>query len=185
MASVRGRTIQIRLWLAFAVGCALGGAFTGAVLGVLSGLLSPVPQAWRLVAWLVVAAALVLLDLGQPALRLPQRHELIPQTVFSRGMARGGLRFGLEYGSGFRTLVPSAASYVAATYLLLEVLPWGWATALGAAFGLSRSLAVLQYLTVGRPGWQRFLSRHSRVLERSGSVVTAVLLVTAALTRVG
>lgn len=184
MASVRGRAIQFRLWLAFAVGCTLGGAFTGTALGVLSGLLSPLPQAWRLGGWLLAVVALVVLDLWSPVLRLPQRRELIPQTVFSRGLARGGLRFGLEYGCGFRTLVPSAASYIAAGFVLLAVLPLGWAVLLGAAFGASRSLAVLQYLALGRPGWQDFLSRHTRLLERAGSLVTAVLLLTAVLTRV-
>lgn len=176
MASVRGRAIQFRLWLAFAVGCTLGGAFTGTALGVVSGLLSPMPRTWRLVLWLVAAAALAVLDLRSPVLRLPQRRELIPQSVFSRGLARGGLRFGVEYGCGFRTLVPSAAPYVAAGFVLLAVLPLGWALLLGAAFGASRSLAVLQYLSLGRPGWQEFLSRHTRVLERAGTVVTALLL---------
>jgi hypothetical protein len=180
VASVRGRSIQFRLWLAFAVGCTLGGAFTGTALGVLSGLVSPVPAGWRLVLLGVAATVLVVLDLRQPTLRLPQRHELIPQEVFARGLGRGGLRFGIEYGCGFRTLIPSAASYVAAGFVLLTALPLPWASALGAAFGASRSLAVLQYLTVGRPGWQQFLSGHSRTLERWGSVVAAVMLLTAA-----
>ena len=91
-------------------------------------------------------------------------------------MARGGFRFGAEYGCGFRTLIPSAASYVAASFILLAGLDLGWAVLLGAAFGASRSLAVLQYILVGRPGWQRFLSAHTRVLERGGTVVTAALV---------
>lgn len=181
MASVRGRGTQLRLWAAFLAGCAVGGAFTGTALGVLSGLLSPLsqPVRWGLLA--VVALVLVAIDLRQPQLRLPQRRELIPQEVFGRGMARGGFRFGVEYGCGVRTLVPSAASYVAACFVLLTVLPLWWAALLGAAFGASRSLAVLQYLLLGRPGWQRFLAMHSRVLERAGSVVTAALLLGAAL----
>ena len=47
MASVRGRDTQLRLWLAFLLGCTVGGAFTGTVLGVLSGLLTPIPLPWR------------------------------------------------------------------------------------------------------------------------------------------
>ncbi|NLG22406.1 MAG: hypothetical protein GX555_13365 [Actinomycetales bacterium] len=177
MASVRGRSIQLRLWAAFLVGCTVGGAFTGTVLGVFSGLLSPVPAVVRAVLFVVLAAALTVLDLRQPLLQLPQRKELIPQEVFARGMGRGGFRFGVEYGCGFRTLVPSAASYVAALFVLLAGLPLPWALALGAAFGASRSVAVLQYILLGRPGWQRFLSSHTRWLERSGTVVTALLLV--------
>lgn len=176
MASVRGRGIQLRLWLAFLAGCTVGGACTATVLGVLSGLLSPVPFPVRAGVLGVLVAALLALDLTQPVLRLPQRKELIPQEVFARGLARGGFRFGVEYGCGFRTLVPSAASYIAAFFLLLTNPPLGWAILLGAAFGASRTIAVLQYILVGRPGWQRFLSTHTRALERGGSLVTAVLV---------
>lgn len=176
MASVRGRCTQLRLWVAFLAGCLVGGAFTGTALGVVSGLLTPVPLAWRAGVLAALVLALVLLDLRQPLLRLPQRRELIPQEVFARGMVRGGFRFGVEYGCGFRTLVPSAASYAAALFILLVGPPIGWAVLLGVTFGASRSLAVLQYVLLGRPGWQRFLSAHTRWLERGGTVVTAVLL---------
>lgn len=176
MASVRGRSIQLTLWSAFLLGCTVGGALTAAALGVFSGLLSPVPVIVRAVVFGALALTLLGMDLRQPLLRLPQRRELIPQEVFARGLARGGFRFGVEYGCGFRTLVPSAASYIAAAFILLAGMPWGWAIALGAAFGASRSLAVLQYILLGRPGWQRFLSAHTRWLERGGTVVTLVLL---------
>ncbi|MCK0113506.1 hypothetical protein MWU75_15265 [Ornithinimicrobium sp. F0845] len=176
MASVRGRAIQLRLWAAFLVGCTVGGAFTGTVLGVFSGLLSPVPAGVRAVLFGLLAVSLTVLDLRQPLLGLPQRKELIPQEVFARGLGRGGLRFGVEYGCGFRTLVPSAASYVAALFVLLAGLPLAWAVTLGAAFGASRAVAVLQYILLGRPGWQHFLSSHTRWLERSGTVVATVLL---------
>lgn len=176
MASVRGRSIQLRLWAAFLLGCTLGGAFTGTALGVLSGLLSPIPWPWRAGAFGVLAVVLTVLDLRRMVLGLPQRKELIPQEVFARGMGRGGFRFGVEYGCGFRTLVPSAASYVAGLFILLAALPLGWAALLGAAFGASRSLAVLQYILLGRPGWQLFLSSHTRWLERAGTVVTSLLL---------
>lgn len=182
MASVRGRSIQLQLWLAFLVGCAVGGTLTAVALGVFAGLLSPVPESVRAVVFAVLALALVVLDLRQPVLGLPQRRELIPQEVFARGMARGGFRFGVEYGCGFRTLVPSAASPIAALFLLLAGIPFGWVVALGAVFGASRSLAVLQYILLGRPGWQRFLTSHTRWLERGGTVLTALLLGWAVLT---
>lgn len=180
MASVRGRRLQLPLWAAFAAGTTLGGLSTGLALGVLSGLVSPVPGPVRLGLFALAAVALVPLDLLSPTLRLPHRRELIPQEVFHRGMARGGFLFGLEYGCGWRTLVPSAAPYLSAAFVLLLVPPLGWAVMLGAAFGLSRSLPVLQYVLLGAPGWQAFLARHSRVLERSGSLVTGLLLVASA-----
>lgn len=180
MASVRGRHLQLPLWAAFAVGTTLGGLTTGLALGVLSGLLSPVPGGVRLGLFVLVALGLAVLDLASPVLPLPQRSELIPQEVFARGMARGGFLFGVEYGCGWRTLVPSAASYVAAAFVLLLVPPLWAAVLLGAAFGAARSLAVLQYVLVGAPGWQAFLARHSRLLERAGTVLTALLLLAAA-----
>ena len=180
MASVRGRHLQLPLWAAFAAGTTLGGLSTGLALGILSGLLSPVPEPVRLGLFAVVVVGLVVLDLATARLPLPQRSELIPQEVFSQGMARGGFRFGLEYGCGWRTLVPSAASYLAAVFVLLLVPPLGWAVLLGAVFGAARSLAVLQYVLLGAPGWQAFLARHARALERAGSVLAGVLLLAAA-----
>ena len=185
MASVRGPRRQLPLWGAFAAGTTLGGLGTGLALGVLSGLLSPVPTPARVAVFAVLAVGLALLDVLSPALPLPQRRELIPQEVFQRGMARGGFLFGLEYGCGWRTLVPSAASYVAAAFVLLLVPPLGWTVLLGAAFGFSRSLAVLQYILLGAPGWQAFLARHSRLLERCGSLVTSALLLIAAVLLAG
>lgn len=163
------------------MGTTAGGALTGAVVALLAGLLSPVPASARLVAMLVILAALVVLDLLTPRLPLPQRSALIPQHVFARGLVPGLLRFGFEYGTGVRTLIPGAASYLCATYLLLANQPWWLTLAAGATFGLARSLAILQFVLLGRDGWAQFLTGHSRLLERSGSVVAAVLLISAAL----
>lgn len=160
----------------FAVGGLLGGATTGLVLAVLSGLLSPVPEGLRLALVAVAAVALTLLDLVQHRLRLPQRSRLIPQSVFAQGIARGIFRFGFEYGTGVRTLIPSAASVILAAALVLIGLPW-WQTVLVAAvFGAARTLAVLQYLLLGSEGWAELLSSHTRWLERTGSVLTALLV---------
>ena len=160
----------------FAVGGLLGGATTGLVLAVLSGLLSPLAETARLVLVVLAAVALTVLDLVQARLRLPQRSTLIPQTVFAQGIGRGIFRFGYEYGTGVRTLIPSAASAILAAALVLIGLPW-WQTVLVAAvFGASRTLAVLQYLALGSDGWAEFLSSHTRLLERTGSVVAAVLV---------
>lgn len=185
MASVRGRRHHLPLWAAFAAGTTLGGAFTGSVLGVLSGLLSPIPQQVRLGVLAVAVVALVVLDLTSRALPLPQRGELIPQDVFHRGMRRGAFRFGLEYGTGFRTLVPSAAPYVVALLVLLAIPPWWWALVLGSAFGAARSLAIAQRVLIGSDGWTDFLAGHSRSLERVGTVVAAGLALLAAVQLTG
>lgn len=175
-ASVRGQMSRIRLWLSFSAGTTAGGLATGLLFSVLAGVLSPVPQ---FVRWAIAGAAIAALtvaDLIQSPLRLPQRTELIPQGVFARGMSRGIARFGFEYGTGFRTLIPSAAPYVLAVFLLAANLPWWQSGLVGAWFGAARSLAVLQFLAFGRDGWQSFLAGHTRVLERAGTVATAAFL---------
>lgn len=39
---------------------------------------------------------------------------------------------------------------------------------------------MLQYVLLGASGWQDFLARHTRVLERVGSVLAGLLLAAAA-----
>ena len=183
MASVRGQASRLHLWVPFAVGGLLGGATSGAGLAILSGLLSPLPAEIRGALAAATTVALVVMDLVQRRLRLPQRSRLIPQSVFAQGIARGIFRFGYEYGTGVRTLIPSAASVILAAALVLIALPW-WQTVLVAAvFGASRTLAVLQYLVLGSDGWAEFLSGHTRLLERAGSVVTALLVLAVLLGR--
>lgn len=175
-ASVRGQMSRIRLWLSFAVGTTLGGALSGLALAVVAGLLSPVPAVGRWAGAALLVVALAVVDLASPTLRLPQRIELIPQEVFARGMGRGIARFGIEYGTGFRTLIPSAAPYALAAFVLAANLPWWQSVLVGALFGTARSLAVLQHLLLGRDGWQTFLARHSRLLERAGTLATAAFV---------
>lgn len=165
---------RLPLWLSFAGGAALGGLVTGLGIAVLGGLLSPLPPTWRAAAGAAVIVTLVAKDLLEARLRFPQRNTLIPQEVFARGLLRGFVRFGFEYGSGVRTLIPSASSLILAAFLIVANLPW-WQTALiGLVFGFSRTLAVLLFLLWGSDGWASFLGRHSRVLERAGSVGAAI-----------
>ncbi len=150
-------------------------------MAVLAGLLSAVPADLRRGGFLLALVALVLLDVLTDPLPLPQRSELIPQDVFTRGMGRGLFRFGAEYGTGVRTLVPSAAPWLVLVWLLVVNLPWWQGIVLGLAFGLSRALAPLQFVLVGQDGWQAFLAGHSRLLERSGTLTTGAALLVATL----
>ncbi|HHU39261.1 MAG TPA: hypothetical protein GXZ45_08290 [Propionibacterium sp.] len=162
------------------MGTTLGGATTGLGLALVSGLASALPLGWRAGIALVVAVALVLLDLVQRRLTLPQRETLIPQEVFAGGMLRGIAWFGYEYGSGVRTLIPSAASYIVAFALVMVNLPWWQTVALAAVFGFARSWAAGLALAFSPGGgWSLFLGRHSRLLERLGSVVAGALVVVA------
>lgn len=180
MASVRGQSSRFPLWVAFAVGTTLGGATTGVALALASGLASALPLPWRAGAALAVVAALVVLDLVQRRLTLPQRETLIPQEVFAGGMLRGITWFGYEYGSGVRTLIPSAASYIVAFSLVMLNLPWWQTAAVAALFGFARSWAAGLALAFSRGApWSAFLGRHSRLLERLGSVVSGGLVAVA------
>lgn len=165
------------MWASFAVGATLGGATTGVAVALASGLASALPEALRAAATVAGVVALAVLDVRSPVLRLPQRETLIPQEVFAAGMMRGIARFGYEYGSGVRTLVPSAASYILAWTLVMANLPWWQTIALGAVFGFARSWAAGLALAFSRGGWSVFLGRHSRLLERAGSVTAAALVV--------
>lgn len=150
----------------------------------MAGLCSIIPEPIRVVGLVVALGGLLVLDLISPVLRLPQRRLLIPQRVFLPGLTAGLLRFGVEYGTGFRTLIPSAAPYMLAGYLVLAHPAWWASLSLGAVFGLSRSLAIAQFVLLGRDGWVQFLGSHTRLLERSGSVACAALLAWALLAAV-
>lgn len=174
---MRGHDEGKPLAAAFSAGTTLGGLLTGAGLAVLGGLLSVLPVDLRLITAVVIVLALVVTDLLSATLPLPQRDTLIPQEVFARGMGSGLFRFGVEYGLGWRVLVPSAAPWILATTLVLLNLPW-WQTVLaGALFGLGRSVAIWQMLFFADDGWQEPLVRHSRTFEQLGSLVTAALVV--------
>lgn len=118
---------------------------------------------------------LVGLDLFSAKLPLPQRDQLIPQEVFQDGMPLGLFRFGVEYGTGWRTLIPSAAPYVVALALSAANLPWAQVLLVGAAFGAARSLAAVQLVLTDGDGFSTFLAGHRRVLERLASLAAALL----------
>ena len=164
---------RLPLWGLFAAGTTLGGGATGVVVAVLAGLVSAVPASVRWWGLVAVVVTLVVLDLVQPSLRLPQRTTLIPQDVFARGLRRGILRFGLEYGTGVRTLIPSAAPWIVLATLVAWNPAWWLTVAAGLGFGFARSLAILQFVLLGADGWQGFLAGHSRLLERAGTVTAA------------
>lgn len=131
----------------------------------------PLRARWALAAVLIVG--LVILDLTSRKLPVPQRDQLIPQEVFHEGMPLGLFRFGVEYGTGWRTLIPSAGPYVVARALLAANRPWWQAVLVGAAFGAARAATALQLILAGGDGLTTALAAHRRVLERLATVVAA------------
>jgi hypothetical protein len=169
----------------FAAGLALGGALTGGLLGLVGVLLpfSPTPASLALAA--VTGIALAAYDLRARAVALPQRRALVPQEVFLRSTSAGFLRFGLEFGSGVRTYLPSAAPYAVVTLVLLATdgaLPGLLA---GLSFGLGRAVAPLQAVGADEARWSGDLTMVSRRLERAGSVAVAVVAVLLFLPSIG
>jgi hypothetical protein len=121
----------------------------------------------------VLAVGLAAYDLQVPSVELPQRRSLIPQEVFLRSREVGFLRFGLEFGSGVRTYVTSAAPYAVVVLLLCATDGPLAGLLLGACFGLGRALAPLQALAADEALWAADVARTSRFTERAGSVVVA------------
>jgi hypothetical protein len=125
----------------------------------------------------VLAVGLASYDLQVPSVELPQRRSLIPQEVFLRSREAGFLRFGLEFGSGVRTYVTSAAPYAVVAVVLGATdgpLP---GLLIGACFGMGRALAPLQALFADEALWAADVARTSRFTERAGSVVVAAAAV--------
>ena len=150
---------------------------------VLSGVLSPLPH-WVALAVLALAGLLLALqDLGIGSLRLPERTQQVPQTVFSKGVLRGAWRFGLELGLGVRTRVPSGAAYFVALALLLLKPTLLVALLAGAAFGMGRALMpVLRYQTGDGENWDCALSACLGWLVPASTLSVVVALTTGNLT---
>lgn len=121
----------------------------------------------------VAAVGLATYDLQVPSVELPQRRSLIPQEVFLRSREAGFLRFGLEFGSGVRTYVTSAAPYAVALLVVGATDGPLAGLLMGACFGLGRALAPLQALAADEALWASDVARTSRFTERAGSVVVA------------
>lgn len=88
-------------------------------------------------------------------------------------------RFGLEFGSGVRTYITSAAPFVVAISVLLLVNSAWVSMAVGAAFGVGRSLVPIQAALFGTEEWHTRVGAMTRIVEKGGTGV-ALALVTAA-----
>ncbi len=132
----------------FSFGTGVGGVLTGALLAlVLWPIAATIPPA--LGAGLAVLVSTAVMVIRQD--RLPQRRKLIPRERVYHRSAGGIFGFGVEYGTGFRTFVPSVAPYL----LLVSVVLLGPQPrlALGTCtvFGLARSLHLWAAVTALDP----------------------------------
>lgn len=162
------------------MGLIAGGALSGVAIGLLAALLPWTPSSGSVLVVAVIAIALAVYDLCVKKVNLPQRRELIPQEVFFRSHAFGFLRFGLEFGSGVRTFVTSASPYILIAVMLGQSASFTEVVLIGAAFGFGRSIGPLQALLADDRFWSQDLTSTSRLVERLGSVLAAVVSVTLA-----
>lgn len=120
-------------------------------------------------AGLSLGAVVLLIEFLNLAVNLPQAKRQIPERVFWGRRNLAALRFGFEYGTGFRTYITSNGTYILLIGLIcLPISPFQSALT-GVAFGFGRSISVLQRMLRKASNWQTAVVRQSRFLARLGS----------------
>jgi sulfite exporter TauE/SafE len=167
---------------AYVAGSTVAAALLGALLGGLGGLLDLGPGATAAAAVAVGAVALAF-DLGVGGLRLPTVHRQVDKDWLDR--YRGwvvGVGFGFQLGLGVVTIVTTAAVYLTLALAVLSGSPAAGA-AVGATFGLVRSLVILGVARVRRPDQLRVVLRRMqtwRPLSRRVAIAVQALALAAA-----
>lgn len=178
---------------AYVVGSTLGGAAVGLALGITGAVLAdPLPGSVRLGALAVVGFLGVAADLGVGGLAVPTIKRQVDEGWIGR--YRGwvyGAGYGAQLGVGAVTIVTSAATWVALAAALLTGTWWG-GLAVGAAFGLTRSLPLLLAASASHPAALRDLhvrneawAPRARRLAVSGQGVAAGAAVLLAIAAIG
>ncbi|WP_327589493.1 hypothetical protein OHA25_22705 [Nonomuraea sp. NBC_00507] len=153
---------------------ALTVAAVGVILGgIVQGLL-PLPV--RLAALAMLAAAVLLREVGLIKLPVPENARLVPEHVLHRGRVLGGIQFGFEMGTGMRTYSPSSLPHLVLAAVLLA-LPWNGALAAGAGFAVARW--IMAAASIGHSedgGWSDVWSMNARLLASVTGVATVAAL---------
>ena len=172
----RGRNNRWSLTVtAFVIGATGSGLLVGAAAGALGSLLD-LGDAQRLL--IAAAAALIALaiELRLAGLRLPTIRRQVNENWLQR--YRGwvyGVGFGLQLGSGFATIITTAAVPLAFAFACLSGTVAGGA-AIGGAFGLVRGLMILPARRVRDT--EGLVTLHGRIASTSSAaarVTTGVL----------
>ena len=157
-----------------------GGITTAVLFWLLSGLSAPLATSTQVVAFVVLAVAIVLAGHGFLGVHLPQRRHQIPRTVFDRSPERAAARFGYELGTGLRTYLPSAAPHVLAVGIVVLGVPLWAALAVGAGFGAGRGLLPAQRaLAPDAPRWDARLDLAAPAFQMAGEAMAVVGLLAA------
>jgi len=179
----RGRRQRWRVTVAaFVTGSAAAGLLTGGALGWAGG--HAVPESMlasgpRLGLLGVLLAAGLALDARLGGLRLPSSRRQVNEDWLTRyrGWVYGGA-FGFQLGTGVVTIVIGSAVYLTFVAALLSGSA-GAGAAIGATFGLLRSLPSLATARIHGPGQlvrlEHRLRRWDRPSRRLAGVVQAAL----------
>jgi hypothetical protein len=162
---------------AFTFGAIISGSLVGLGLGAMGSVVLPLGSSSLLFATAAAAVAAGVLDIAR--VRAPGPARQVNETWIGafRGWVYGGA-FGLELGFGFLTYVVTWGVF--ATYLaaMFTVSPASGA-AVGATFGLGRSLGLWLAARVDRPSrltaFNRRLAAAGPVVRRASAAVLAVL----------
>ena len=143
-------------------GSCIGGGLFGAALGAAGSLL---PRSPRVALGVLAVAALtgLLFEVGVIRSHLPTTHRQVNERWLDeyRGWVYG-FGYGVQLGVGVVTIVTSAATYLTFTAAFLSHSIVG-GLAIGATFGLTRSLPLLLTAPVRNPAALRgLLSRNAR-----------------------
>jgi hypothetical protein len=137
-------------------------AFVAGAVGALPQALLPAPVRYALFA--LVAAPVLLREVGLVRFGVPQNARLVPEDV--QHLRRwGALQFGFEMGTGMRTYSPSALPHLVLAAVLL-VVPLPAAFALAAGFALGRlAMPVLSNAWSDDGSWTQVWAGAERVVR--------------------
>jgi hypothetical protein len=155
---------------AFVLGSLAGGLTVGAVAGAVGSLGDLTTSAKLLIAAIGAAVALML-ELRVGGLRLPSTRRQVNENWLQR--YRGwvyGLGFGFQLGTGFLTIMTTAAVPLTFVLATLTGAPITGA-AVGGAFGLARGLMVLPARRIRDTGG--LVALHRRIAASAGAAAKA------------
>lgn len=164
-----------RWWLtvtAFTLGAIVSGAGLGLVLGGVGSALPDIDPSWALMATAVAALMAGVADMSRIRPPGPRRQVNEHWIGAFRGWVYGGV-FGLELGLGVMTYVVTWGVYATFGAALLTTSPLLGA-AVGAVFGLGRSLSLWLTVFVDRPS--RLTGFNRRLAEAGPKVRTAAAI---------
>lgn len=150
---------------AFVIGATAGGTLVGATAGAL-GALVDVGEASRLLLATGAAVLALAFELRVAGIRLPTTTRQVNENWLQR--YRGwvyGLGFGVQLGTGFATIMTTAAVPLTFAFAVSSGTVAGGAL-IGATFGLARGLMVLPARRVRDP--QGLVSLHRRISATAG-----------------